>query len=214
MSKFKQQVTKQHYQKDYDTLSRFIGYFHQIDIIQKLKPVTSILEVGIGNKTVSNYLNNKGYVLTTCDFAEDLKPDVVADVRKLPFKPNSFDVVMCCEVLEHIPLKDLNTAVQQLIKVAKKYVLISIPYYSAYFEFKLKFSIGHWKWGKYFSINVPYFLMKPKFTGEHYWGLGIKGISKSKFRDIFKKNDVKIISEFKEKYNPHHYYFLVEKKII
>ena len=56
--KFNTQVEEGHYLASYDTLERFIGYFYQIDFIRKLKPKT-ILEIGIGNRTTSNYVNKR-----------------------------------------------------------------------------------------------------------------------------------------------------------
>ena len=114
-SKFKTQVNKEHYfNPNYDYVNKFISYFYQIDSISNLKDIKSVLEVGIGNKTVSNYLKTNGFKVTTCDFDKSLKPDKVADVRNLPFNKNQFDVVLCSEVLEHIPLKDVHKALSEL----------------------------------------------------------------------------------------------------
>ena len=49
------------------------------------------------------------------------------DITDLPFKNNSFDVVICSEVLEHIP--DDEKAVSELIRILKpgKILAVSIP---------------------------------------------------------------------------------------
>ena len=47
-------ASKSHYLGEYDDLGRFISYFYQIDIVKNLEP-DNILEIGVGNKTVSNY---------------------------------------------------------------------------------------------------------------------------------------------------------------
>lgn len=52
----------------------------------------------------------------------------VTDVRELPFESNSYDVVLCSEVLEHVP--DFHAAMDQLIRVAKKAVVITLPHES------------------------------------------------------------------------------------
>ena len=51
---FNIQVQREHYNKNYDDLPRFISYFHQIESVINTKSKT-VLEVGIGNKTVTNY---------------------------------------------------------------------------------------------------------------------------------------------------------------
>lgn len=47
------------------------------------------------------------------------------DIYKLPFKNNSFDLVVCTEVLEH--LENPKKAYRELLRVSRKYVLISVP---------------------------------------------------------------------------------------
>ena len=51
------------------------------------------------------------------------------DVTRLPFKSNSFDIVICSEVLEHI--KDDKKAVSELVRILKpgKILAISVPRY-------------------------------------------------------------------------------------
>lgn len=53
----------------------------------------------------------------------------VSDITKLPFKDGAFDVVICSEVLEHIP--DHRTAISELIRVLKpgKSLVVSVPRY-------------------------------------------------------------------------------------
>lgn len=47
------------------------------------------------------------------------------DIYKLPFKNNTFDLVVCTEVLEH--LENPRKAYRELLRVSRKYVLISVP---------------------------------------------------------------------------------------
>lgn len=51
----------------------------------------------------------------------------VADITKLPFPDNYFDVVICSEVMEHIP--DDKKAVSELLRVLKpgKNLVVSVP---------------------------------------------------------------------------------------
>jgi len=53
-----------------------------------------------------------------CSFA-------AANAEMLPFKSNSFDFVLCTEVLEHVP--DWKKALQELMRVSKKRVLVTVP---------------------------------------------------------------------------------------
>jgi SAM-dependent methyltransferase len=54
---------------------------------------------------------------------------IVADINNLPFKPDSFDLVICSEVLEHI--SDQYMAVHEITRVLKpeKDLVVSVPRY-------------------------------------------------------------------------------------
>jgi ubiquinone/menaquinone biosynthesis C-methylase UbiE len=55
-----------------------------------------------------------------------LVKNTLGEITLLPFRNNSFDVVICSEVLEHV-LK-YRTALQELLRITKKYVIITVPY--------------------------------------------------------------------------------------
>jgi len=69
----------------------------------------NILEIGVGNNTITTLLKKKNKV-TTCDafFKADIKHDL--NRFPFPFKSHSYDVIVCTEVLEHLlhPSKTLK----------------------------------------------------------------------------------------------------------
>src|SRR3989344_6985651 len=91
------QVSQDHYYNlKYDTKERWMSYWYQVKEVLSFEPQT-VLEIGVGNMTVSDYLKKLGIKITTCDFDKNLKPDVVASVLSLPLDRNSIDVVLCAE---------------------------------------------------------------------------------------------------------------------
>lgn len=205
------QVTKGHYEDNYDTLERFISYHYQIKA--SIRCGGNILDVGIGNGFVSNYLLKKEYNVTTCDFDADLKPDIIADIRNLPIKDKYFTTVLACEILEHIPWDDVPLAISELARITNKNVIISIPCKSIYLETVIKSNLLK-KIGLpviRFLIKIPAFFLKHKFDGEHYWELGAAGYSSAKFEKILKK-----YFTIKEKANPpmntYHQFYILDKK--
>lgn len=52
-------------------------------------------------------------------------PSRQADIHQLPYKDREFDAVLCSETLEHV--YDLPKALEELLRVAKKTVIITVP---------------------------------------------------------------------------------------
>lgn len=48
------------------------------------------------------------------------------DVHNIPYSDNEFDIVLCSETLEHV--SDLEKATNELLRIAKKAVIITVPY--------------------------------------------------------------------------------------
>jgi ubiquinone/menaquinone biosynthesis C-methylase UbiE len=63
--------------------------------------------------------------LTIAKQAVPFQGFIQADAEHLPFKQGSFDVVVCSEVLEHIP--DLEDALAQIKQVTKKIFISTVP---------------------------------------------------------------------------------------
>ena len=211
-SEFKTQVSRDHYFNQYDSLQRFISYFYQIDEVKRNNP-KSVLEIGVGNKTVSDYLKRTGVEVTTCDFDHSLEPDVVADARKLPFESDRFDLILACEILEHIPFSDFENALSELKRVSSETVILSVPYSCAFFEYIFSISVPFFSKIFNYKIKVPYFISRVEFgktNNEHYWEMGTNGYSKIKIRRILKKH-FKIDKEFSPVLNSHHYFFILKK---
>jgi ubiquinone/menaquinone biosynthesis C-methylase UbiE len=51
-----------------------------------------------------------------------------ADASHLPFASETFDAVVCMEVIEHLPFQVFKEAVAELARVARHCVLVTVPY--------------------------------------------------------------------------------------
>lgn len=187
------QVGVENYQATYDDLPRWLAYYHQITLARK-HTKHSLLEVGVGNRTVASYLKRQGYSVTTVDFDSNLKPDVVADVRKLPFKDNTFDAALCCQVLEHIPFEEVSAAIRELARVART-VIVSVPYSCKALDIAIRtksFPITLIKPIR--ILRIPTFWRKHVYDGQHYWELGKKGFGITKLKSEIAKAGCQVIS--------------------
>lgn len=93
----------------------------------------SIIDVGARDGYISLRLVGKFSSVTALDLHPPSISDervrcVKGDVTNLSFPTGTFDVVLCAEVLEHIPPELLGKACSELTRVAKEYVLIGVPY--------------------------------------------------------------------------------------
>ncbi|HEY0138451.1 MAG TPA: class I SAM-dependent methyltransferase [Nannocystis sp.] len=96
---------------------------------------TSVLEVGCGEALLADHLirARRPEHFEGCDVAlrpaAGIDPQIVlreASIYSLPYADASFDLVVCCEVLEH--LADPPSGLAELARVARKHVLISTPW--------------------------------------------------------------------------------------
>lgn len=208
------QVKDRHYSKGaYNTLERFISYFYQIRAIENMN-IKSVLEIGVGSKIVANTLKEYGMSVTTCDFDKNVSPDIVADIRRLPLEDKSFDVAMACQVLEHIPFEDFESGLKELRRISKKYVVVSLPYRSSYFEFVIKFPFIRKLFKKNFfdlSLGIPLRFNGFESSGQHYWEIGRKPYSLNRVRKVI-LNHFEIIDEFSPVLNKYHRFFILKIK--
>ena len=94
---------------------------------------SSLLDAGARDGRMSELLAPFFKTVTALDLE---KPDICTenvtavqgDVTHLDFPDNSFDVVLCTEVLEHIPPESLRKACSEISRAAGHCVVIGVPY--------------------------------------------------------------------------------------
>lgn len=206
--KFRPQVPKKHYFKGYDTKERWMSYWYQINEVLKTD-ARKVLEVGVGNKTVSNYLKERGIKIITADIDPSLNPNHVCSVTELTktFELETFDVVLCAELLEHLPFKKFRKSLNELHKISKKWVVLSLPYAGPAFCLSLKLpGIAR----KDLKVKIP-LNRRHMFDEEHYWEIGKKGYSLKKILKMLGQN-FEIVRAYLLPEHMYHMLFVLKKK--
>lgn len=165
---FEPQVSADCYNRTAFHPLRIESITEQLRILSCLRS-SSVLEVGVGLGLIKAFLSKVPTVtLKTLDIATDLSPDYTGSVLEMPFENNSFDTILCCQVLEHLPFSSFSIALKEIYRVTRKYAIISIP--DKRRRLGLGIALFRYGWHK-LEVNFPRF-RSFKLIPEHYWELG------------------------------------------
>ena len=191
----------------YNSKRRFISYWHQIHEVVKLNPEL-VLGIGTSSGLVSRELKNRGIQIDTMDIDARLNPDIVADILDIPIGDNSYDVLICCEVLEHIPYYNFSKALSEIRRVTRGYAVISLPDSS---------------WTLRTFIQVPGFdafywilcMMRLRnrahhFDGKHYWEIAKRDYPLRRIVYDIQDAGFKLEETYRIFENPIHRFFILK----
>lgn len=113
------------------------GFLDAVTELYRVSAPTTVLEVGCGEGELAAHLWRQGprpERFEICDvdmehLAPDLPPELLArqaSIYALPWPDDAFDLVICCEVLEH--LHDPAAGLRELARVSRRHVLLSTPW--------------------------------------------------------------------------------------
>jgi len=105
------------------------NFFFPFDVFSRHKIVSlfvndaedRILDVGGGVNGLSHFVKNE-VIVSNLNVG-----DIIADGKNLPLADNQFDIVTSIDVLEHVPKKDRQRFINELLRVAHKKVILSTP---------------------------------------------------------------------------------------
>ncbi len=112
---------------------------NRISVIKKLLPqnFNKILFIGCG-KGDELRISKPGVALdisfTAVKMAKEKNPEfkfIVADAYKLPFKENSFDLIICSEILEHI--KNPDKVIPEIRRILKGTFIATVPNWFSFY---------------------------------------------------------------------------------
>lgn len=154
----------------YFSMPQLCSFAHQLNFIHTMRPKSAI-EIGLGNGFVSTYLRRAGVPIITADINPALEPDIcapLAEVRNHIAQPA--DLVICCEVLEHMPLAELDANLDHLRGLGDRLFLTLPNSYRSWGVSGLAFlpKLG----GGLFDLNFNIPWKRPIAGGPHFWEVG------------------------------------------
>jgi SAM-dependent methyltransferase len=137
-----------------------------INELRSLKPGSKIIDIGAGEQKYKIYCENLAYIsqdfcqydgkghhgLQTGDWnTADI--NIVSDILNIPVENNSFDCVLCTEVLEHVP--DPELVIAEINRICKPggTILLTAPFAAKYHFAPYFYSTGFSKYWYQFHLS-------------------------------------------------------------
>jgi 2-polyprenyl-3-methyl-5-hydroxy-6-metoxy-1,4-benzoquinol methylase len=202
------QVAPEHYDFErYDDAERWMSYWHQIRVVLAVRPRT-VLEIGPGSGVFRDYLRRAGVDVKTLDIDASRDADFVADIAKLDdnLPPGMmFDAICAFQVLEHLPLTELEACLAAIARRADPHVFLSLPYRGLRVRLSLWWGDHHFTAGG--KLMLPW---RHEPIAEHHWELGYPITARKISKRI--ANHLDIVSRGFIRENPYHYLWQLRVK--
>lgn len=153
-----------------------------------------ILDVGADQCGIKKFLP-PGTKYTGIGLGGSVDVEIDLEKGKLPYEDNSFDCVLCLDTLEH--LDNLHEAFDELCRITRKYLIISLPNPWASF-------MGMLRGGYYKHTGLPmkfYNLPTDSPEDRHKWFYGVHEAEKF-IRERGRRNGMEILQLDRENASP------------
>ncbi|WP_234264213.1 class I SAM-dependent methyltransferase [Hydrogenophaga sp. NFH-34] len=190
------------------TKGRWASVWHQLDEVSKQHP-ESVLEIGPGPGIFKITAATFGLNVKTLDIDPALKPDYIGSADEIPLPDNSFDAVCAFQVLEHLPFDISMKAFQEMIRVARNSVIISLPQAGQCWPNTI--AIPYIREIRFLIKNPFRKSKKHVFDGEHHWEIGKQGYELSRILDAIQLHapSYSKITTYRVHENPYHRFFVL-----
>ncbi len=199
---------RDHYDLAYIGAGRIHSFAHQIATVLGHKPA-EVLEVGVGSGCVAAALRALGISVVTLDVQPELRPDVLGSVTAIPMPDKCIDVAVCCQVLEHLPFAEFQSALTELRRVARRGLVLSLPDASRYAEMRVAAPLVGRRGFAWSPPRLSPPSMPPSRWAEmgHHWEIGYRGYGFRRVCQGIQASGWKIIRDWRVYELPWHHFF-------
>lgn len=194
----------------YNSKARWLSFWYQISETLEVAP-SRVLVVGKGSGIAENVItrfSTHNTEVLTLDINYAVNSDVVGSIVNLPFRKNSFDVALCCQVLEHIPFEDFPLVMSGLHKVATKRVVLSLPHGRKHFKVSCCLPFTE---EKILILKNP-FTKQACSSKQHQWEIG-RGVSLKQVRFHLSRL-FEIEKEYLNEISCDHRFFILKRRML
>lgn len=119
-----------------------------LQLYVEMRQPSSWLDVGCGYAETRSIADEIHIEWAGVEILDQLTGDRVhlGVAQALPFRDNEFELVTCADCIEHIPPDDVQTAIDQMLRVASKCVLLGVPHF--------KDPVARWKPGEKGDLHL------------------------------------------------------------
>ncbi len=185
----------------------------QISLIHKYSKkfiAPKIIEIGKGNGFVSDFFKKSGVDFTTFDINENLEPDIVGNILEFSnMVQKKADIVVACEILEHLPFEMFESSLKEISKSTNKYVIITLPEFKKFFGLNIQFRLPKIK-----IFSIPYYIgfnLNKLLGSGHFWEIDFNKETKRNNLEYLIKKYFNIIEKGRFHTNPYHNYYILDK---
>ena len=206
-------LKNEYFSDEYFNKYQLFSLSEQISLIHKYsKKFNSpkIIEIGKGNGFVSDFFKKAEFDFATFDINENLNPDIVGNILEfdnlIKVKP---DIVVACEILEHLPFDMFEKSLLEISKVTTKYTIITLPEFKKFFGANLQIRLPKLK-----VFSLPLFIKHRgnKILGSgHFWEINYDVDSQRKNIETIIEKYFIIVEKGLFDTNPYHNYYVLEK---
>ena len=161
-------------------------------------------------RSTANRIRYYQYLSSKCPFGHHIFNFAkVQLVTKMPFPDRHFDLVVCCEVLEHLPFSDFLPALKEIRRVTRRKEIISLPDKRRHFGIAVCLVRFGWLRFEWNPSRRHLARQEYKFNGEHYWEIGCKGTLGKDVIKKMKEAGFKIEKQYRLWKHPWHCFFIL-----